>query len=212
MQWLQCIQRKYLMEKNYHCVMQELALVLERRPEPMEEIKKEFSESINLTKLSNLYSQDLKIHGMNMKGCYKLLRNSIKNWKSQMVYDGSGATATRTALRELHPGPRSGADDYLAIEVDHAFQIEDSEALEIIYQLTKEEGLCLGGSSGINIAGAIALAKEMGPGHTIVTMLCDYGTRYASKIFNPEFLRQKGLPCPHWVANGGADLPQVFVE
>lgn len=83
--------------------------------------------------------------------------------------------------------------------VDEAFQISDNEALPYIFDLLKDEGLCLGGSSGINIAGAIHLAKKMGPGHTIVTALCDYGTRYQSKLFNPEFLRAKDLPVPQWL-------------
>ncbi len=96
------------------------------------------------------------------------------------------------------------------IEVDHAFQISDREALEVVFQLTKEEGLCLGGSSGINIAGAMALAKELGPGHTIVTILCDYGTRYASKIFNPDFLTKKNLPIPPWLSEQSVSLPDVF--
>ena len=80
-----------------------------------------------------------------------------------------------------------------------AYQIEDPEALSILYNLVTEEGLCLGGSAGINIAGAIRLARDMGPGHTIVTILCDYGSRYASKLFNPEFLRSKDLPVPPWM-------------
>jgi len=83
--------------------------------------------------------------------------------------------------------------------IDHAFQIPDEEALPIVFNLLKEEGLCLGGSSGINVAGAIRLAKEMGPGHTIVTVLCDYGTRYQSKLFNPAFLKEKNLPAPDWL-------------
>jgi cysteine synthase A len=83
--------------------------------------------------------------------------------------------------------------------VDFPFQIPDSEALPIVFDLLKHEGLCLGGSSGINIAGAIRLAKELGPGHTIVTILCDFGTRYQSKLFNPEFLKSKGLPAPDWL-------------
>ncbi len=69
----------------------------------------------------------------------------------------------------------------------------------MIFDLLRKEGLCVGGSSGINVAGAIRLAQEMGPGHTIVTVLCDYGTRYQSKLFNPEFLRSKGLPSPDWL-------------
>lgn len=82
---------------------------------------------------------------------------------------------------------------------DFAFQVPDEEALPIVFDLVQEEGLCLGGSSGINIAGAVRLARELGPGHTIVTILCDYGTRYQSKLFNPEFLRSKNLPVPGWM-------------
>jgi cysteine synthase A len=83
--------------------------------------------------------------------------------------------------------------------VDVAYQIPDEEAVPIIFDLLEHEGLCLGGSSGINVAGAIRLAKELGPGHTIVTVLADYGTRYQSKLFNPEFLRSKRLPVPDWM-------------
>ena len=83
---------------------------------------------------------------------------------------------------------------------DFSYQIPDEEALPIVFDLVQEEGMCLGGSSGINIAGAIRLARELGPGHTIVTVLCDYGTRYQSKLFNPEFLRSKSLPEPGWMS------------
>jgi cysteine synthase A len=83
--------------------------------------------------------------------------------------------------------------------VDVAYQIPDAEAVAIIFDLLQHEGLCLGGSSGINVAGAIRLAKDMGPGHIIVTVLADYGTRYQSKLFNPDFLREKGLPLPEWL-------------
>ena len=83
--------------------------------------------------------------------------------------------------------------------VDQSFQIPDEEALPICFDLLKEEGLCLGGSSGINVAGAIRLAQELGPGKTIVTILCDSGIRYQSKLFNPVFLREKGLPVPEWL-------------
>jgi len=83
--------------------------------------------------------------------------------------------------------------------VDQSFQIPDEEALPICFDLLKEEGLCLGGSSGINVAGAIRLAQELGPGKTIVTILCDSGIRYQSKLFNPQFLREKGLPVPEWL-------------
>jgi cysteine synthase A len=83
--------------------------------------------------------------------------------------------------------------------IDTAYQIPDEEAVPIIFDLLEHEGLCLGGSSGINIAGAVRLAKELGPGHTIVTILADYGTRYQSKLFNPQFLREKKLPVPDWL-------------
>ena len=83
--------------------------------------------------------------------------------------------------------------------VDNPFQIPDDEALPVCFQLLQEEGLCLGSSSGINVAGAIRLAKELGPGKTIVTILCDSGTRYQSKLFNPQFLKKKGLPVPEWL-------------
>src|SRR6188768_2118144 len=82
---------------------------------------------------------------------------------------------------------------------DDAYEISDEEALPIVFDLLEHEGLCMGGSTGINVAGAIRMAKDMGPGHTIVTVLCDYGNRYQSKLFNPEFLREKGLPCPPWL-------------
>ncbi len=84
--------------------------------------------------------------------------------------------------------------------VDSAFSIPDEEALPIIFSLLQDEGLCLGGSAGVNIAGAVRLAQELGPGHTIVTILCDYGNRYQSKLFNPVFLENKGLPVPQWLA------------
>jgi cysteine synthase A len=96
--------------------------------------------------------------------------------------------------------------------VDDAFQIPDHEAIPLVFELLKEEGLCLGGSTGINVAGAIRLARQMGPGHTIVTLLCDYGTRYQSKLFNPEFLREKGLPVPDWLEEHASGVPQVFEE
>ncbi|MEQ8405410.1 MAG: cysteine synthase A [Oceanicaulis sp.] len=83
--------------------------------------------------------------------------------------------------------------------IDEAFRIPDEEALHILYDLVQEEGICLGGSAGINIAGAVRMARKMGPGHTIVTILCDHGQRYQSKLFNPDFLREKGLPTPPWL-------------
>ena len=95
--------------------------------------------------------------------------------------------------------------------VDRAYQIDDSEALTIVFDLVENEGLLLGGSSGINVAGAIRLAKDLGPGHTIVTILCDGGARYASKLFNPTFLRSKNLPVPRWLA-GAEPVPEAFMR
>ena len=97
------------------------------------------------------------------------------------------------------------------IEVDMAYNVKDAEAVQIVFDLLAHEGLCLGGSSGVNVAGAIRMAREMGPGHTIVTVLCDYGNRYQSKLFNPEFLRSKNLPAPAWLEGGAArQIPDVF--
>lgn len=92
-------------------------------------------------------------------------------------------------------------DNLRLAEVDSAHQISDAEALPYIFELLRHEGLCLGGSSAINIAGAVALAKQLGPGHTIVTILCDYGDRYKSKLYNPVFLENMGLPAPDWPVN-----------
>ena len=90
-------------------------------------------------------------------------------------------------------------ENLVGVEIDEAFQIPDEEALPMIFDLLRDEGLCLGGSSGINVAGAVRLARKMGPGHTIVTILADFGTRYQSKLFNPAFLKEKGLPFPDWL-------------
>lgn len=94
---------------------------------------------------------------------------------------------------------------------DFAYKIPDAEALPIVFDLLEHEGLCMGGSTGINIAGAIRLARDMGPGHTIVTILCDYGTRYQSKIYNPAFLRSKDLPVPAWL-EAEVRVPAVFED
>ena len=85
------------------------------------------------------------------------------------------------------------------LKIDRPYRIPDKEALPVVFDLLKEEGLCLGASSGVNVAGAIRLAKDLGPGHTVVTILCDSGTRYTSKLFNPDFLRSKNLPVPDWL-------------
>ncbi len=98
------------------------------------------------------------------------------------------------------------------IIVDKAYRIEDAVAVAEVFALNKHEGLCLGPSSGVNVAGAKRLARDLGPGHTIVTVLCDYGTRYQSKLFNPEFLRSKGLPTPSWLDEDQPNIPAVFLE
>ncbi len=95
--------------------------------------------------------------------------------------------------------------------VDFAYQVPDAESVQVVFDLLEHEGLCLGGSSGVNVAGAVRLARELGPGRTIVTVLCDYGTRYQSKLFNPDFLRSKDLPVPVWLERPGTvDLAKVM--
>lgn len=93
---------------------------------------------------------------------------------------------------------------------DFSCRIPDAEAIPLVFDMLQHEGLCLGGSSGINVAGAIRMGREMGPGHTIVTILCDYGTRYQSKLYNPAFLRERGLPVPGWLDGPGRELPAVY--
>lgn len=97
------------------------------------------------------------------------------------------------------------------IKVEHPMIIPDEEALPLLFDLAEHEGLLLGGSAGINVAGAIRLAKEMGPGHTIVTILCDHGMRYQSKLYNPDFLKEKGLPTPGWLEKAPSPMPELFV-
>jgi cysteine synthase A len=95
---------------------------------------------------------------------------------------------------------------------DFSYRIPDAEALPIVFDLLQDEGLCMGGSTGINIAGAMRMAREMGPGKTIVTILCDYGSRYQSKVYNPTFLREKGLPVPDWLDQAPRPIPAVFED
>ena len=95
---------------------------------------------------------------------------------------------------------------------DFSYNIPDSEALPVVFDLLEKEGLCLGASSGVNVAGAMRLARDLGPGKTIVTILCDYGTRYQSKLFNPDFLREKDLPVPDWLTQAPAELPSAFED
>lgn len=114
------------------------------------------------------------------------------------INEGIGQVRMTENLKDLKP--------------DYAYNIHDAEALPIVFDLLAHEGLCLGGSSGVNIAGAMRLARELGPGHTIVTILCDYGTRYQSKLFNPEFLRSKNLPVPSWLDAEPRVIPSVMVD
>ena len=95
---------------------------------------------------------------------------------------------------------------------DFAYNISDAEALPVVFDMLEHEGLCLGASSGVNVAGAMRMARDMGPGHTIVTILCDFGTRYQSKLFNPAFLHEKGLPVPEWLDRDPVELPAVFED
>lgn len=114
-------------------------------------------------------------------------------WVKSGVLDGDGSSITEGIGQGRITANLEG------MRFDDAYRVPDEEALSILFRLSEEEGLCLGGSSGINIAGAIRLARDMGPGRTIVTILCDYGNRYASKLYNPEFLRSKNLPVPGWM-------------
>ncbi len=95
---------------------------------------------------------------------------------------------------------------------DFCYQIPDEEALPIVFDLLEHEGLIMGASTGVNVAGAVRMARDMGPGHTIVTILCDYGTRYQSKLFNPDFLKEKSLPVADWMKQAPRSIPGVFVE
>ena len=95
---------------------------------------------------------------------------------------------------------------------DFSYRIPDTEALPLVFDLLADEGLCMGGSTGINIAGAMRMARDLGPGHTIVTIMCDYGSRYQSKLYNPAFLHEKGLPVPDWLERASRDIPAVFED
>ncbi len=96
--------------------------------------------------------------------------------------------------------------------IDDAYEVSDDEMLPIVFDLLEQEGLCMGGSTGVNVAGAIRMAKDMGPGHTIVTILCDYGTRYQSKLFNPEFLRSRKLPTPRWLTERRTTVTVPYIK
>ena len=116
----------------------------------------------------------------------------------ESIAEGIGQVRVTANLEGFHP--------------DMAYQIPDEEALQIIFDLLENEGLCMGASTGVNIAGAIRMAREMGPGHTIVTILCDYGSRYQSKLFNAKFLKEKNLPLPAWACREVRQIPEVFVK
>ena len=128
-------------------------------------------------------------------GLFKLFTDEVPP-KGDSISEGIGQGRITANLEGLKP--------------DFAYKIPDSEALPIVFDLLANEGLCMGGSTGINIAGAMRLAKDLGPGSTVVTILCDYGTRYQSKLYNPEFLRAKGLPVPSWLQGAGRDMPSVM--
>jgi cysteine synthase A len=119
---------------------------------------------------------------------------AIYSWIKTGRLEAHGSSITEGIGQGRVTGNLEGAP------IDDAYEIADEEALPLIFDLLTEEGLCMGGSTGINVAGAIRMAREMGPGHTIVTILADYGNRYQSKLFNPNFLRDKGLPVPGWLA------------
>jgi cysteine synthase A len=118
-------------------------------------------------------------------GMYSYLKDGVASPHGSSIAEGIGISFV--------------TENFKHAQIDQSFQIEDKEALPYIFNLIKNEGLCLGGSAAINIAGAVKLAKELGPGHTIVTILCDYGDRYQSKLYNPMFLRRRNLPTPDWV-------------
>lgn len=118
---------------------------------------------------------------------------SLYSYYTKGVLEAEGSSITEGI------GQGRITDNLQGFTPDFSYQVPDEEALPIIFDLVQEEGLCMGGSTGINIAGAIRLARDLGPGKTIVTILCDYGTRYQSKLFNPDFLRTKDLPIPEWM-------------
>ncbi|MCS6780748.1 MAG: cysteine synthase A [Geminicoccaceae bacterium] len=126
--------------------------------------------------------------------CADPMGAALYSWYKRGVLEAEGSSITEGIGQSRITKNLEGAP------IDDAVQIPDEEALPIVFDLVKEEGLVLGGSSGINVAGAIRVAEELGPGHTVVTILCDYGTRYQSRLFNPAFLREKGLPVPPWLA------------
>jgi len=135
-------------------------------------------------------------------GCADPLGAAMYSWFTHGKLESHGSSITEGIGQSRVTGNVEGAP------VDMAYEIPDAEALPIVFDLLKEEGFCLGASSGINVAGAIRMAREMGPGHTIVTVLCDSGLRYQSRLFNADFLRSKDLPVPDWLEPAGAAGPE----
>ncbi len=128
-------------------------------------------------------------------GLYSIYTTGEMKTEGSSIMEGIGQVRITANLEGFRP--------------DMLWQIPDEEALPVLFDLAEHEGLVLGGSSGTNLAGAIRMAREMGPGHTIVTILADYGTRYQSKLYNPDFLAEKGLPRPEWLTRPPRDLPDV---
>jgi cysteine synthase A len=129
---------------------------------------------------------------------------AIYSWIKKGTLEMHGGSITEGIGQSRVTGNLEGAP------IDDAYEISDEEALPLIFDLLEHEGLCMGGSTGINVAGAIRMAKDLGPGHTIVTVLADYGNRYQSKLFNPEFLRSKNLPTPPWLTKPRAPITVPF--
>ena len=151
----------------------------------IEYLRKKGYQTLDLDEISNEIinsKESIKFLDSNFPGVIK--NNKLENTGSSITEGIGTGRITKNFEKAL---------------VDEAFQTNDTEALNLVYDLIKKQKIILGGSSGINIAGAIKLAKKMGPGKTIVTILCDHGKRYASKIFNKEFLKSKNLPIPEWL-------------
>ena len=150
---------------------------------------------------------------MALKAEKKAVQIAITDPMGSALYDFYARGELHASGTSITEGIGQGriTDNLLDAPIDRAYQVTDQEALPIVFDLAAQEGLLLGGSSGINIAGAIRLARDLGPGHTIVTILCDSGTRYQSKLFNPAFLRDKGLPVPTWLADPSPSIDPGFV-
>lgn len=129
---------------------------------------------------------------------YNFFEHGVLKMEGSSINEGIGQARITKNIEDLNP--------------DFNYNVSDAEALPVVFDLLQNEGLCLGGSSGVNVAGAMRMASDMGPGHTIVTILCDYGTRYQSKLFNPTFLREKGLPVPTWLDGVARNVPDVTSE